>query len=87
MPSPILAIHKSIARWRLKREIRRTIQAAFDTLEPFDQAVFYGHRIQNLSYRKLAKIHGVTIDEILQAMLRSLAVISSALDEKHPSRW
>lgn len=87
IPSPTLAICKSIARWRLKRPIHRTIQTAFDTLEPFDQAVFYGHRIQSLSYRQLAEMHRVTVDEIMQAMMRALAVISSALDEKHPSWW
>ncbi len=83
IPSPFLAICKFIARWRLKRGIHRTIQAAFDTLDPLEQAVFYGHRIQNLSYRQLTEIQGVTVHEIM----RSFTAISCVLDEKHLNRW
>ena len=81
------AVYTALARRRLQQSVRRTIQAAFDELDPFDQKVFYGHRITGLNYRELAEMHGVSVEDIMQAMIRSLATISFALDEKHPDRW
>lgn len=87
MRARISAMRKARARRRLKRGVKCTIQSAFEELELFDQQVFYGHRIKGLSYRELAEMHGVSVEDIMQAMIRSLSVISCALDEKHPNRW
>lgn len=86
MRALLSAVCIAFAQRRLRQSVNRTIQAAFDELDPFDQKIFYGHRIVGLSYRELAEMHGVSIDDIMQTMMRSLTAISCALDEKHPNR-
>ena len=72
---------------RARRQLLRLYERAVDRLDEFDRRVFLGHRVEELSYRQLAKRHGVSVHEIEQAMIRSLRVIAQTVDRKNRRRW
>ena len=71
---------------RARRRLLRLYERAVDRLDEFDRRVFLGHRVEELSYRQLAERHGVSVDEIEQAMIRSLRIIAQMVDKKNRRR-
>lgn len=71
---------------RARRRLLRLYESAVDRMDEFDRRVFLGHRVEELSYRELAERHGVSVQEIEQAMIRSLRVIAQTVDGRNRRR-
>ncbi len=71
---------------RARCRLLRLYEQAVDRLDEFDRRVFLGYRVEELSYCELAERHGVSVQEIEQAMIRSLRVIAQTVDGTNRGR-
>jgi DNA-directed RNA polymerase specialized sigma24 family protein len=71
-------------------EKRKRYRAAFATLPRFTQKVFWGHRIDDLSYADIAKRYGIGIRDVEREIARAIYGIDRALaamDRKPRMDW
>lgn len=71
-------------------EKQKQIRAAFATLRPFTQKVFWAHRIDDLSYGEIAKRYGIGLREVEREIARAIYGIDrvlAAMDRQPRKRW
>ncbi len=65
------------------------LEAAMLTLRPRDREIFLAHRLDNMSYRQMAEITGLSIRQVQKRMARAMLDFDRALSgqPRQRRRW
>jgi len=69
-----------------RRQLRRA-ERAVDAMSPIQCEIFLGIRVDELSYSKLAAMHGITVAEVEYHFAGALRILDRHMHERHHKWW